>query len=143
MVEGVGPFGPLGPMGPFGPMDPLAPMGTLGPIGPLEPGTDTGLGAVVHGTEGILCCCCMFWRGKLPMLPDEAAAETGSGVVGKFGGIGFLKPARGCIPGWPIGGPGRRGMPWGGMGILLAPGKEDSICSPGNRMGPGPWGPPC
>ena len=60
--------------------------------------------------------------------PEEAAADTGNGVVGKFGGIGFLKPALGCIPGGPgpigpSGGPGFRGRPWGGMGILaLAPG---------------------
>ena len=70
------------------------------------------------------------------MFPGEAAADTGRGVVGRFGGIGFLKPAR-CIPGTggpgprgppppsgPTGGgPGLRGRPWGGMGILaLAPG---------------------
>ena len=69
------------------------------------------------------------------MLPDEAAAETGSGVVGRFGGIGFLKPPRGCIPGWPIGGPGRRGMPWGGMGILLAPGKLHFFADRGSAAG--------
>ena len=65
------------------------------------------------------------------MPPGEAAADTGRGVVGRFGGIGFLKPAR-CIPAGPGpigpppggpscgGGPGFRGRPWGGMGILPA-----------------------